>query len=745
MPQLLKSARVACCALLIALSSIGIATRKSHAAGGAILTYPNIGSAGDCPAGSLQACIDAAATGDIIQIRPGTYTEGVSIINKSIALVGLDGGAQLNAPSGQRVIFAESATTTERLTLVNLTLTGGTADSGGALRVGRNMPTSLVNMTVTNSSATIAGGGIYAESSLSMRGSSVTNNSARQDGGGIASTDVISASQSVIANNTAGFGGGGAFARAVALADTTIENNTAQRLGGGLFANDAALQRVIVRANRLPTNGATRGGGVRVDGTTSIEQSQFVDNTASDGGGVYANAALTISATTFLSNTASNSGGAIYANGAVGFGNAVRVRQSAFVGNRANFSGGALTFVDGRDVAIERTRILRNDAYTGAGIQLEATVARIDNTILGANTSRDGASGVNIGGAFASDLSGFHNTFAAANTSSGSALRAGDGRADALNLTNSIVAGYAVGVRIGPDIAGAQMNGVLWAGNITDSIGALAMTNAISGEANFVDPAASNYNVQAGAPAVNAGVASGIAVDIDGDPRPIASAPDLGADEVNARPIADAGADQSVRVGAVVTLSAEASSDPDGLVPLRYLWSRLDGGPAAALSALSTVTTTFSAPNGPTPFRMMFGLIVTDSLGVGSLQDVVTVTVTNLAPVASAGADQVVPGLSTVSLSGSGSDPDGHALTYRWTQTGGPSVALSASNLLTPTFTAPNVNTTLIFTLIATDAYGLQSEADTVAITVLALTPTETPRPGIAQKKLWLPITSVRR
>ena len=101
-----------------------------------------------------------------------------------------------------------------------------------------------------------------------------------------------------------------------------------------------------------------------------------------------------------------------------------------------------------------------------------------------------------------------------------------------------------------------------------------------------------------------------------------------------------------------------------------------------------------------------------------------TVTLTNIneAPTAEAGADQtdIAPG-AVVTLSGSGSDPDaGDTLSYAWTLTGEPMVALTDANAATATFTAPAAlteATTLTFTLQVTDAVGLFHE-DTVTVTM---------------------------
>ena len=103
-----------------------------------------------------------------------------------------------------------------------------------------------------------------------------------------------------------------------------------------------------------------------------------------------------------------------------------------------------------------------------------------------------------------------------------------------------------------------------------------------------------------------------------------------------------------------------------------------------------------------------------------------TVTLTNVneAPTANAGADQedIAEG-ATVTLGGSGADPDADdELTYAWTQTGGPQVALSDVAATAPTLTAPTglaADATLTFSLQVTDRAGLSHE-DAVSVTVKA-------------------------
>ena len=91
----------------------------------------------------------------------------------------------------------------------------------------------------------------------------------------------------------------------------------------------------------------------------------------------------------------------------------------------------------------------------------------------------------------------------------------------------------------------------------------------------------------------------------------------------------------------------------------------------------------------------------------------------NVAPTANAGSNKSAVIGTLVTLSGSGSDPDGDTISYSWVKTAGPSVMLSSNTAQNPTFTAPSSVGTITFTLTVSD--GTHSTTDTVTITVTTI------------------------
>ena len=179
---------------------------------------------------------------------------------------------------------------------------------------------------------------------------------------------------------------------------------------------------------------------------------------------------------------------------------------------------------------------------------------------------------------------------------------------------------------------------------------------------------------------------------------------------------ADAGPDQSVQEGTVVTLDGSASSVSTGKI-LTYKWT---APPGVILSTETDARPTFTAPEINKDTIYTFLLVVNDGT-IDSQVDQVEISVLNVnkEPVANAGSDQTILEGTFVTLDGSGSfSSDNKTLTYHWIS---PSeIILSSDSEARPTFTVPEVkaDTSYIFSLIVSDGI-LDSKSDEVRISVL--------------------------
>jgi hypothetical protein len=198
----------------------------------------------------------------------------------------------------------------------------------------------------------------------------------------------------------------------------------------------------------------------------------------------------------------------------------------------------------------------------------------------------------------------------------------------------------------------------------------------------------------------------------------------------NQAPMADAGPDQMVSGGEVVTLDGGNSVDPDpGDAIAGYEWRQLSG-PAVLLADDDTLRPRFTAPAEGA--ALTFELRVTDSRGLQAT-DEVTVNVIaggNQPPVADAGPDQQASEGARVALDASNStDPEGDIGLFLWSQLDGPAVVLDDAKAARPEFTAPAVGPTgavLVFELTVVDG-GLLEATDRTRVAVLSVS-----RPPIA-------------
>jgi hypothetical protein len=203
----------------------------------------------------------------------------------------------------------------------------------------------------------------------------------------------------------------------------------------------------------------------------------------------------------------------------------------------------------------------------------------------------------------------------------------------------------------------------------------------------------------------------------DGKVDSTAAAVPITVASANSEPIANAGINQNVVVGASVTLDGTNSSDANrDQLTFRWVMMSKPTGSAATLSSAVSAKPTFVADKIGT---YVISLIVNDGkVDSTAVSTTITASSANAAPVANAGTNQNVT-LGTVTLDGSNSsDANYDPLTFTWTllnKPTGSSAALSSSTSAKPTFNA-DVAGIYVFGLIVNDG-KVDSAAVTVSIT----------------------------
>ncbi len=323
---------------------------------------------------------------DFVELGPQTLTLASEIaITENLTILGP--GSDTLAISGNnstRLFSVQELGTSEIfVSLQGMTLTGGNADQGGALRNDLASVT-LVDVAVTGNTSTGHGGAIYTRGetenigtatrfTLVLIDSLVTGNTAGGSGGGIYNDkDHVEIYNSVIENNQATLDGGGIFTEGNPSFNNEIgtlyfrdrsllNNNRALRNGGGIFAiND----HVEVFNSTVSNNTAgVNGGGIYTSATDFfflndiqpstlwISQGTISNNRALNGtgGGIHNNSdTLDIFRSTIDGNQAAEGGGIYIENPAGNFVNNYisnsTVSNNVATGTGAFLGGGGLAY-----------------------------------------------------------------------------------------------------------------------------------------------------------------------------------------------------------------------------------------------------------------------------------------------------------------------------------------------------------------------------------------------------------------
>jgi CSLREA domain-containing protein len=380
-------------------------------------TADELNADGDCSlreaidAADADAAVDACAAGsgsDVVTVGAGTYQLADALddlrVDSSMTIDGVGAGSTTISGADDRVLRLNAGPDATAVTISDLTITGGIANTGAGVKVRPGVTLTMTNVVVTGnvaSNGSAHGNGIYVQSPSGPQAGAIVN---------LVNTDVTA--------NTGGSQGGGIFVDQGGTLNVTggtiSENNSAS--GGGIWADGTvSLTDATVHDNFASgALGSGEGGGVWAGGTVTIAGSTISSNdTTGQGAGIFAElgATVTITGTTIgTQNVAAEDGGGLFNRGA-----AVDISGSVISGNSASGTGGGIanerpviitevtelagfdvrlageiTPPPGGDLTIDTTTISGNTAAgNGGGIANGATLA-VDASTISGNTGRFG-------------------------------------------------------------------------------------------------------------------------------------------------------------------------------------------------------------------------------------------------------------------------------------------------------------------------------------------------------------------
>ncbi len=400
----------------------------------AVLSVSNLQDSG--PGSLREAILTANSNNEFDEIRFDLSGEGSNTIVLTSGELPITDSLDLFGPgSGNLIITSNNNSRLFNIqeqgffeVFVNIsgvTLTGGKADKGGAIR-NEFASVTLRDVAVTGNSATVDGGGIYTigedfgsntqtRFTLILEDSLVSGNTASGSGGGIFNEkDHVELYNTVVQNNTAALNGGGIYTwgNPVTIGEvgtlyvydnSLIDNNDAGVNGGGIFAID---DHVDLRFSTVSNNSAgADGGGIYalatardtnvVPQTLWVFRSSVSSNLAvnGSGGGIHINSdAFTLNSSTVELNQAATGGGIYLQNE---FSNSIYAELffSTVNNNVATADGGGIAVVgtvdlegDGFNLNLDNSTVSGNRAdVTGGGLFI-GQLGSLDDVTLFATT-----------------------------------------------------------------------------------------------------------------------------------------------------------------------------------------------------------------------------------------------------------------------------------------------------------------------------------------------------------------------
>jgi predicted outer membrane repeat protein len=293
---------------------------------------------------SLQAAIDAAPPGAVLEICAGTHVGRLVIDGKPLTLRGVAGaGATFLDGGAAGVVLEVRATPSPGVVLRGLTFRNGrTSGRGAGVRCDR--------------------------SRLYVRDSAFVANRAQGGGAGLAATGC-----------------------SLDVARSRFEGNDGRPgRGGGALAIDSSGG---FTATTFTANRADHGGGLAiVEGTVALRDSRLAGNVAIvRGGALYHASNGPVDRSTMTDNRAGWTGGGVHL-----VGHAARLRGNTIAGNHAVNDGGGLYLHETTATLLDNVIVDNVSDDDGGGLRVFTSRARLERNVIERNRAADGGGGLRL-------------------------------------------------------------------------------------------------------------------------------------------------------------------------------------------------------------------------------------------------------------------------------------------------------------------------------------------------------------
>jgi hypothetical protein len=491
LPAMLLSSLGAAAALLFWFGGVQAAPVTTPATAATTRFAAANGSGGGCTQAAPCALKDGLAqsgNGDTLYVKQGTYLGSGAAVLTLTHSISLFGGWTGN-PSGlpARSPLASPSTIDGQNSRRGIYVSSGLTPTIDGFVIRNGNASGLVNGCSLDSAAGCGGGMFVDHAAPRIEHNQFISNVAE-----ITTTEFEQ-----------GHGGGlyiewgnGAIISANVFLSNSAELPPAASSGGGLAATGYNNAGVVFQNNRFSGNSAYWGGGMSLDSDHSnqVQGNVFENNTAAIGAGFYA----------------WTSSGAVVGN--------------TFRGN----SGDTPIFLGYFAGTLEANLVVDNATTSGLSLfnNYPSNSVVIYNNIIAHN----GGAGIWARGYISLPLTIFVLNNTLVGSGSGTGLVAAAGYVT-LTAHNNIVSGFNTGVSVSfPITSNVSLLYTLFDTDVA-ATGAASISNSVFGSPGFIDPVSRNYHIGFNSAARNAGGATLVGDDFDGDSRPLGAANDIGADE----------------------------------------------------------------------------------------------------------------------------------------------------------------------------------------------------------------------